>query len=99
MEDVERMGALSRTVGIMAILIGVGSYLLLSCACGHMERLSLIGSLPAFALAWVAFLMRKDSRPATRIVVALACLVTTIVLMKNLMDVLWLGHDALLGYR
>jgi len=89
-------GDKSRLVGVASLIFTIINPMLTMCACGYMDWLSLPGNIIAFTLAWKAFLAGRDKRVLTRVIITLACVITTIVLLKNGADILWYGHDPLL---
>jgi len=87
----------SRVAGIAAFILAIIiNPMLTMCACGHMEWESVPGNMIAFALAWRALLAGKDKRVLTRMIIALACVVSTFMFVKIGADILWYGHNPLL---
>jgi len=64
-----------------------------SCTCGHLGRFALPFSSLVLALAWWPFLFARDSRVVTRGLALIAVVSATMLLLKNVADVLWLGHQ------
>jgi hypothetical protein len=66
------------------------------CICGYLDFVSLPGSIIGFALAWYALLMHKKFSITKRVITCFLCIVTALILFKNIADILWFGHNALL---
>jgi hypothetical protein len=65
------------------------------CACGHMDWLSLAFTGPAAGLAWWG--LCRSSRAGIWVALVLfTTVLATLVLAKNMADILWFGHHALL---
>ena len=67
-----------------------------SCTCGRLPAEALIPSLAGAILAWVGFLRHQDASSVIRMVAFLIVLMASYIFLKNLADVLWYGHNALL---
>lgn len=67
------------------------------CMCGHMDFVSLLFTLPAGVLASWGFARREDRAEVWQILTGFVLIVSAGMLAKNLADILWFGHDALLG--
>jgi len=65
------------------------------CIGGHLDAPTLLGSVPAASLAWYSFTRNRRRHRVSQVLAGLAIVFTTGVLFKNLLDALWLGHDAL----
>lgn len=66
---------------------------LFACTCGHLDRLALPGNGIAALLAWVGLLCTGNRQIAVRLCLDLLTALTTVVLVKNLMDMSWFGHN------
>ena len=86
----------SRAVALGALILAILNPGITVCACGYMDWVSLPGNFIAFALSWGAFMLGKDRRPLTRVLIVVACVMASIVLLKNFADILWIGHEPLL---
>jgi hypothetical protein len=75
------------------------------CTCGYLDFGSLPGSLIGAGMAWCAWFIWKDVKGierevigfAGRVVIGFACVITTVILLKNICFILWYGHDPILG--
>lgn len=67
------------------------------CACGHMGTEGFLVTLPAFAFACYGWIRNPDMGLGRRSLLILVVLLSVCGLFKNLVDVLWLGHEALLA--
>ena len=67
----------------------------LACMCGHLGRGQLIGSAIVSFSSWYSFTRFKEKSIIKRIVIMMAVIISTVLLAKNLADVLWFGHDAI----
>ena len=83
-------------VALAALCISFLNMGMTCCLCGHMHFVSFPGSLIGALAAWFAFLRGKDKRLISRVVIHMVVVVTTIILLKNIGDILWWGHDAIL---
>ena len=86
----------SRACGVAGLLLAIINPGFTSCLCGHMDWVSLPGNVIAVAFAWGAFLIGKDKRVLTRVLIGLACVLATLGMLENGVDILWLGHNPLL---
>ncbi len=64
-----------------------------SCACGHLGSYALPFSSLVLALAWWPFLFARESRIVARGLAVIAVVAATMLSLKNVADVLWLGHQ------
>ena len=83
-------------IALLGIVISVVNVGLTCCICGHLDIISLPGSLIGLIAAWYAMFRAKDIKVFRRVVIGIACIVTTLTLFKNVCDILWLGHNPLL---
>jgi hypothetical protein len=67
-----------------------------SCFCGHGSWMTLIGTMPAFCHANYVILSRRGLGVIEYILGSAAFAVVTLLFLKNIADILWLGHDPLL---
>ncbi len=79
----------------ISLMIALLTWALFPCACGYLFVAALPFSAAAAALAWCGWLTSKASLPG-RLLHIIVVVVTTLLLGKTLLDVLWLGHNALL---
>ena len=66
------------------------------CTCGHLGREALFVLVPAALLAWWPFLFAREHWPFPRLGTIAAALASTLLLAKNVADILWFGHEPLL---
>lgn len=83
-------------IALTALAISVLNASLTCCICGHIGFISLPGSIIGASASWYIFATRKKTGLLRRVVIYIACIVTTLLLFKNGCDILWLGHDPLL---
>ena len=84
----------------LALFVLVGIVLLvpsLMCMCGYFDGVGLliIGSLAL--LTWGCFLTNKCENVPLRFFLAALTVAVSLILIKSVVDVLWLGHDAVFG--
>jgi hypothetical protein len=82
---------------VAALVASLVALALAPCGCGHLARAGLLITVPATALGWRALLVARESRFAPRAVMVMAAVVATLVLLKNVGDVLWFGHAPVYG--
>jgi hypothetical protein len=63
--------------------------------CGYMDWFSFPFTTTAAWLSWWCF-ARKDRPSAWRLIVVLVVVLASLAVMKNVTDILWLGHNPLL---
>lgn len=68
-----------------------------ACACGHLDELAFSVTLPACALACFGWVSNKNRNLLGRLFLMGAVVLSVMVFLKNAGDVLWFGHDPLLG--
>jgi hypothetical protein len=66
---------------------------LFPCVCGHLDFYALPTSIIGVAIAFYGFSRFRHIFILYR---ALAVLIPTFVFLKNVADILWFGHDAIL---
>lgn len=67
------------------------------CMCGHLNLTALPGSLLCSGVLLSLFI-RSDSRNIfVRLVIDVCLALTVFILIKNVGDILWWGHEPLLG--
>ncbi|MCX5660452.1 MAG: hypothetical protein NTW19_12120 [Planctomycetota bacterium] len=76
-----------------ATLFSLANASMFGCACGHVGLEGLPGSLAAAGLAWFCALRQGGKRLLLRAGFAAAAVVTGLVFCKNMVDVLWFGHE------
>lgn len=67
-----------------------------TCLCGHISREGLLGTAPGALLAWWGFVTNPDKRALPRAGLWVLVTFTSCMLLRNLHNVLWSGHDPLL---
>jgi len=65
------------------------------CMCGYMDWVSFPFTATAAWLSWWGF-ARKDRPSAWRLIVVMVVVLASLAVMKNVADILWLGHNPLL---
>jgi len=85
----------SMLVALAAFGIAFLGMIMTSCACGYMSIISLPCNLLGAGGTWFAFLMGKDRLLTGRIVIDLTLVVATLMLLRNIGDILWWGHSPL----
>ncbi len=76
---------------LIAVVIAVLGTPFFMCICGHIDRLGLSVTIPAGILAWWGFTRRQS--PVGRVFAMLVVVVATMVLIRNVLDVGWFGHN------
>lgn len=84
------------TAPIVALLLAMFAAVALPCMCGHLGSEALFATLPACALAVYAWVSNANGNAVWRVLLIIVVVVVAIVFLKNLTDVLWFGHEALL---
>jgi hypothetical protein len=84
-------------IAMVGLAISIFNSMSLSCACGHLDFVCLPGNLIGLALAWYALLVHTKIGIFKRSGIDAACVFTTLILFKNIADILWLGHNPVLG--
>jgi hypothetical protein len=67
-----------------------------TCICGHISWEGLLGTAPGAGLAWWGFAINSDKRSLPRAGLWVVVTLTSFMLLRNLHNVLWSGHDPLL---
>ncbi len=89
--------ALHALLGLAALAASFVNVMLTSCLCGYLSAISLPGGLAAAGTAWLAFVRYRGRNPLFRVFLVLATSLTTVLLAKAAVDILWFGHEPLLG--
>ncbi|MGD8450542.1 MAG: hypothetical protein PVJ57_01880 [Phycisphaerae bacterium] len=79
------------SVGVLVAIVQFGPAFM--CTCGFFDRAAFILTVPLFVLAWWPFLLAREGRFLPRVVAIVAVVAATMLLFKNICDVLWLGHN------
>ncbi len=66
------------------------------CACGHLDMISVPGNVIGFALTTAPFIKAKQQSLARRLVIDACFIATTLWMIKNIVDILWMGHNPIL---
>ncbi len=69
----------------------------LVCACGYLISITFVLTLPAFILAVYGWITNQNRNPLWRGFLMAVAVLSTMVFLRNLADVLWFGHEALLA--
>ena len=77
---------------IASVVLAAIALSFLPCMCGYLDLLALPFTAAAFAIALVGWIVSRKPLPG-RLVHMAAVVVTALVLAKNILDILWLGHD------
>jgi hypothetical protein len=70
-----------------------------SCACGHTDLLTSIVLVPAFVGSVLLLGFLRRCRPPHRVVVVFFAVLVGLMFVGNVADILWLGHQPLVGRR
>lgn len=81
----------------VVLFISVNVYMLFPCICGHLSTKALPALIFTAAASWFVFYKDKHASEVQRTVEALCVICTTLLLLKNIADVLWLGHSPILS--
>lgn len=84
----------SRAAQLSALGLGLAIFvwMMMSCICGCFDGYALLGAVPGACLAWTAMIQNISSRLMARSGFALVTIVTTFLLLKVIVDILWTGH-------
>ena len=84
-------------IALAGVLVTILNASFTHCMCGHLDTVSLPGSIIGFVIACFPFVRAKQPGLARRIVIDACVIATGLSLFKNIGDVLWWGHSPLLG--
>ena len=73
----------------------IGTLMFLTCMCGHIDWWGTAITLPAAACGWYALTTIRRQKMSHAILTILVAAIATLVLLKNVTDGLWYGHDAI----
>jgi hypothetical protein len=65
-----------------------------TCTCGHLAQMALIGTVTTAVFAWWGFV--RELPLLGRIFASVATVLASYLLVKNVLDILWFGHNPLL---
>ena len=82
------------STSLICAVIGLMLAGFFTCGCGHLDVLALPVTLPTAMCGWCAATTVRRGNLSHAILTIVICVLTTIVLLKNLADVLWFGHNA-----
>lgn len=78
---------------VVAAIVGFYGSLVFTCACGHIHAWGLTVTGTVAAVAWWAFMFGGSTHPVWRLIRVGIVVLSTVLVTKNLSDVLWFGHD------
>lgn len=81
---------------ILGFLLSVFTLMLFSCICGHLGMDALPTSTSGVMLAWFPFIRYSRTRIVEQCLAVFFVLIPTLIFLKNVADILWCGHNALL---
>lgn len=81
---------------VISLFITVFVSSALRCTCGHMFQEALLVTSFAAVLSWLPFVCKHNRGWRWRIFVLAVIVLSTYTLLRNIVDVLWLGHYPLL---
>ena len=81
------------TVAAFSLFLAIFITPMFMCGCGHLGRIALPVTLLSSSLAWYSFVSGKAVNGLPRIVVLIAVIAATLLLFKNVTDILWFGHS------
>ena len=85
------------SIALFGLAISFFNSTALCCACGHLDFTNLLVNLIGLALTWYALIMHNQKISIIkRIGIGFACVLTALAFLKNIADILWLGHNPLL---
>ena len=94
--SMESNGAAVTVLAFAGLILSSMNAIGTMCICGHLKPHSIPGSLVGALMVWWAFSAMRHVNIAVRIIVALTCVATTLILLKSIGDPLWWGAGALL---
>jgi hypothetical protein len=83
---------------VVSMLLALGAMIFLPCMCGHLGGFALAVTLPASGLGCYGWIANKNRDLIWRGFLMFAVVLSAMVLLKNIGDVLWFGHEALLRW-
>ncbi len=83
-------------LSILGMMISLINLMCFTCLCGHTSFDTLPGSFIGASATWYVFIKKKKVGDLRRVVIAIFCIATTVILIKNGCDILWFGHEPLL---
>ena len=75
------------------------AFTLLPCLCGYLDRWALLATVPCLLLACYTFCGTDRTMGFWRHVAGVLVIFAFLMLLKNIGDVLWFGHDAVWSGR
>jgi hypothetical protein len=76
----------------MALFVFCG---FLPCICGYLDRWALLVTVPGTVFAWFSVVLADKRRTLFLLGAVVVAIALSLILLKNVGDVLWYGHDAL----
>jgi hypothetical protein len=70
-----------------------------TCSCGHLPAVALPVTVFATVLAWIPFICKVQHGIVWRLFLMLVVILSSYSLVMNIVDVLWFGHNPLLGHK
>jgi hypothetical protein len=77
----------------LALAMAMFGGLFFTCMCGHIAAPALLLTGLAAVLAWFVFIRDPSTASGNRGLAIIAVVIASLILVKNLADVLWFGHD------
>jgi hypothetical protein len=77
----------------LALAMAMFGGLFFTCMCGHIAAPALLLTGPAAVLAWFVIVVDRRTEGVRRGVEGAVVIMVSVILVKNLADVLWFGHD------
>lgn len=90
-----RRASKSANAAVVGVALGLMTWQLMSCLCGHFDAYAFIGALPGALLAWGAQVRSQSLGVWPRLGFGFCTVVTTFLLLKVIVDVLWTSHEPL----
>jgi hypothetical protein len=81
-------------IGTTALLVVAPT----SCTCGYMGWFSLWFTVPAVAAVWWGMLRSRVRHVLARTLYVIVAAIVSTMLLKNIADILWFGHEPLLNW-
>jgi hypothetical protein len=84
-------------LGFAGLLVALFNYSVFACGGGYVGMWGLPGNILAVGLAWYGIIRHGVDHPSIRLFLVGAAAVTTVMLLKNGLEIMWFGHNPVLG--
>ncbi len=81
---------------LVLVTVGICWSSITVCTCGHLDMVTFLGITPLFLVAWTLFLLGEKREFLFVAVSMIALVLLSLIELKSIVDILWLGHEPLL---